>query len=71
MKNPHSVYFINDFIAVKEHELFKLLDKYFKYGIDFDYIARINECVIQLSQEIDEDPEIIKLLKLYNFVKEK
>ena len=66
MRNPEAVYRVNEFIDIKEHPLFKVLNKYFKYGLEFDYTCKANECILQLSKEVEEDPEIKKLIKFWN-----
>jgi hypothetical protein len=69
MKNPAAIYMIDKFIDIEYHPIFKMFKKYYKYPVEYDYICKANKCMIQLSVEIAEDKEIIKILKEYNFKK--
>ena len=71
MKSPFAIYIINEFIDAEFHALFKVLKQYYEYGIDYDYTIKFNECQLQLTKELSTDPEMIKALKQYNFVKVK
>jgi hypothetical protein len=64
-----STYKINKYISAGNHPIFLLLKKYYKYPFEYTYTCKINECTIQLSQELEDDVEIKKLLKEYDFIK--